>query len=280
MGRPSIVDDNTSVSKSFEYFDLGSNETKRRWVTYDDQETLAIKYSAVLAAGVGGVGIWTADATHRNTAQDTLRTAAAMWNAVPVLPTWLPSLLKTDDLCATGPACAAEALSLLVDWQLGFEHGPGNTTTGLAYRSATVPRATLLAKQAVALAPRSSVAATAHSTALLLNFSWAPAAAEAQRAVSLNASDTDALQWLTKVQTAQQDMGAALSTAEKAIALAPDDPSLAVNAGAVLYFMEEYAALRDKLLPVVQRLPKSVAAWDWLAMAYKGMGNYTLALES
>jgi tetratricopeptide (TPR) repeat protein len=194
--------------------------------------------------------------------------------------------LKTDDrilrapLCATGASCATEALSLLIEWQLGFEHGPGNTSTGTAYRAATVPRATVLAKQAVVLAPRSSVAATAHSTALLLGFEWAAAAAEAQRAVSLNATCTNALQWLSKIQTAQQDLGVALSTAEKALALAPDDPGLAVNAGAVLYFMEEYAALRDKLLPVVQRLPSNVAAWDWLAMAYKGLGNYTLALEA
>jgi len=97
-----------------------------------------------------------------------------------------------------------------VSWQYGFEHGPGNATTGAAYRAATMPRGAALAQRAVALAPRSSAAATAHSTALLLDFEWAAAAKEAQRAIALNASDTDALAWLTKIQTMQLDMGAAL----------------------------------------------------------------------
>eukprot|EP01052_Picozoa_sp_SAG31_P043012 SAG31_NODE_7026_length_1813_cov_2.015169_2_plen_173_part_00 len=52
-----------------------------------------------------------------------------------------------------------------------------------------------------------------------------------------------------------------------------------MSTGAVLYFMEEYSALRDKLLPVVQRTPTNVAAWDWLAMAHKGLGNYSGALS-
>ena len=60
-------------------------------------------------------------------------------------------------------------------------------------------------------------------------------------------------------------------TAEQAQALDPLNGGLAVSAGSVLYMMEEYAALRDKLLPVVKREPTNVGAWDWLAMAYKGL---------
>ena len=167
-----------------------------------------------------------------------------------------------------------------MSWQYGFEHGPGNATTGAAYRAATMPRGAALAQRAVALAPRSSAAATAHSTALLLDFDWAAAAKEAQRAIALNASDTDALAWLTKIQTMQLDMGAALRTAEQAQALDPLNGGLAVSAGSVLYMMEEYAALRDKLLPVVKREPTNVGAWDWLAMAYKGLKNYSAALDA
>eukprot|EP01052_Picozoa_sp_SAG31_P059597 SAG31_NODE_18877_length_619_cov_1.286538_1_plen_103_part_00 len=44
--------------------------------------------------------------------------------------------------CETGESCAEQALALLLPWQLGFEHGPGNETTGAAFRAATVPRAT------------------------------------------------------------------------------------------------------------------------------------------
>ena len=143
--------------------------------------------------------------------------------------------------CDTGASCAAASLALLLPWQLGFEHGPGNTTTGAAFRAATVPRATVLASRAVALDPQSATAAVARSTALLLDFQWAAAAAEADRAAALNRSDPAVLQWLTKIQTSQQQLAAALRTAEEAEALAPSDPGLAVNTAAVLYFMEEYA---------------------------------------
>lgn len=181
--------------------------------------------------------------------------------------------------CDTGGSCADQALALLLPWQLGFEHGPGNETTGAAFRAVTVPRSTMLARRAVALAPDSATAATAHSTALLLNFQWAAAAAEASRAAALNRSNPAVLQWLTKIQTSQLQMDVALRTAEEAESLAPSDPGLTVSTGAVLYFMEEYATLRDKLLPVVHLYPANVAAWDWLAMAYKGLGNFTRALS-
>jgi tetratricopeptide (TPR) repeat protein len=181
--------------------------------------------------------------------------------------------------CATADDCANEALALLLQWQLGFEHGPSNATTGAEFRAATVPKATVLAARAVQLDPHSATAATAHSTALLLNFKWAAAAAEANRAVALNRSDPAALAWLSKIQTSQQQLGIALQTAEQAEALAPTDPGFVVGTGAVLYFMEDYASLRDKLLPVVRRDPSNVAAWDWLAMAYKGLGNFTEALQ-
>jgi tetratricopeptide (TPR) repeat protein len=181
--------------------------------------------------------------------------------------------------CETGASCAEQALALLLPWQLGFEHGPGNETTGAAFRAATVPRATDLANRSVALAPHSAAAAVALSTTQLLNFQWAPAAAQANRAAALNRSDPAVLQWLTKIQTFQQQLDLALRTAEEAEALAPSDQGLIVSTGAVLYFMEEYSTLRDKLLPVVQQTPTNVAAWDWLAMAYKGLGNYSGALR-
>ena len=82
-GLPTVQFDRVSVSKRFEYFGMGPNNTRqRRRVTYDDEETLAIKYASVLRQGVGGIGLWTADATHRDQPNDSARTAAAMWSAV------------------------------------------------------------------------------------------------------------------------------------------------------------------------------------------------------
>ena len=104
---------------------------------------------------------------------------------------WDPQAHSTR--CATATSCADEALALLLPWQLGFEHGPGNATTGAAFRAATVPKATVLATRAVQLDPQSAKAATAHSTALLLGFNWTAAAAEANRAVALNRSDPAAV---------------------------------------------------------------------------------------
>jgi tRNA A37 threonylcarbamoyladenosine dehydratase len=43
---------------------------------------MAAKYAAVLEAGVGGVGMWTADATHRDSVVDTAVLAKEMWAVV------------------------------------------------------------------------------------------------------------------------------------------------------------------------------------------------------
>ena len=87
VGRPPITLHNDSVSKSFEYThhhdQQGANSMRqRRLVTFDDDETIKVKMAAVLAQGVGGVGVWTADTTHRISSIDTSHTAAAMWGAV------------------------------------------------------------------------------------------------------------------------------------------------------------------------------------------------------
>ena len=78
VGSPPIVFDNVSVSKYFDYVEGG----QRRRVTYDDADTMAVKYKAVLGAGAGGVGIWTADATHRDSVADTRTLAGEMWAGV------------------------------------------------------------------------------------------------------------------------------------------------------------------------------------------------------
>ena len=45
---------------------------------YDDPETLAHKYKAIKAAGVAGVGMWTADSAGSNAL-----TAESIWESVP-----------------------------------------------------------------------------------------------------------------------------------------------------------------------------------------------------
>eukprot|EP01043_Picozoa_sp_COSAG02_P101871 COSAG02_NODE_37903_length_436_cov_0.614243_1_plen_109_part_01 len=83
VGAPIIVSDHGSVYKHFDYWEGGINGSeKRRRVTYDDAETLRTKYAAVLQMGVGGVGMWTADATHRSNAVATVALAKQMWAAV------------------------------------------------------------------------------------------------------------------------------------------------------------------------------------------------------
>lgn len=84
-GNPTIVLHEDSVCKSFDYIEHNSSSGAVMWrrrVTYDDNETLHRKYSAVLAQGVGGVGIWTADASHRYRPSDTRVLAASMWESV------------------------------------------------------------------------------------------------------------------------------------------------------------------------------------------------------
>ena len=54
----------------------------------DDAETLTAKYAAIKAAGVRGVGMWTADCAGNNASD-----AAALWGSIPkpvvrTLPAW------------------------------------------------------------------------------------------------------------------------------------------------------------------------------------------------
>lgn len=85
VGSPHVKFDNVSVSRYFDYVD-GDNSSKyfghRRRVTYDDAGTIGVKYAAVLATGLGGIGIWTADATHRDNADSTKDLAREMWAVV------------------------------------------------------------------------------------------------------------------------------------------------------------------------------------------------------
>ena len=66
---PTLHLDTPSASKRFDY--TNHTEGKKHRVWFDDDETLAIKYRAVLDAGVAGIAMWTADATHRAGPSDT-----------------------------------------------------------------------------------------------------------------------------------------------------------------------------------------------------------------
>ena len=66
---PTLHLDTASASKHFDY--VNHTEGKKHRVWFDDDETLSIKYRAVLDAGVAGIAMWTADATHRVGPSDT-----------------------------------------------------------------------------------------------------------------------------------------------------------------------------------------------------------------
>lgn len=181
--------------------------------------------------------------------------------------------------CATGPACAALAQVHFTDWMYGFERGPDNETSGLAYRAGAMAGGKALAARAVELAPACSVCAVAQSTALLLDWAWDDATAFARRATALNASEPLAWAWLSKVLTGPQlDLDGALAAARTAERLAPSQLGYAVGTGAVLYFRREFGALRSSMLALLSRQPENVAAWDWLAMAHKGLGDYNASI--
>jgi spore germination protein YaaH len=72
-----------NVSIFIKWFDYVNTTTKQRHrVTFDDPETLARKYKALLNAGVAGVGAWTIAATQRQDVKRTKWAADAMWKAV------------------------------------------------------------------------------------------------------------------------------------------------------------------------------------------------------
>jgi hypothetical protein len=110
VGAPPIVFDPITVSKRFDYLEEvnSSRHTQRRRVTYDDVDTLQAKYAAVLRAGVGGVGLWTADATHRDTELDTAALAKEMWASVrnAAAAEVTPTQKLSSSLAARAPAPA------------------------------------------------------------------------------------------------------------------------------------------------------------------------------
>jgi hypothetical protein len=65
----------SSVTKVLNYRNA-SGTLHQLW--YDDAETLTRKYAAIKAAGVGAIGMWTADATNNASV------ATALWDAVPL----------------------------------------------------------------------------------------------------------------------------------------------------------------------------------------------------
>ena len=72
--------DNQSKSNVFEYVDESGT---RHQVWYESPQSLHIKYSAFLRAGVAGVGMWIGSDFHRGDAHKSQAAAAQMWAAVP-----------------------------------------------------------------------------------------------------------------------------------------------------------------------------------------------------
>ena len=80
VGAPPVTYDQISV---FKWFDFVNTSTKQRHrVSYDDGETLLVKYKALLQAGVAGVGAWTIAATQRRAEAATEAASRQMWAAV------------------------------------------------------------------------------------------------------------------------------------------------------------------------------------------------------
>eukprot|EP01043_Picozoa_sp_COSAG02_P026969 COSAG02_NODE_1569_length_11894_cov_51.145994_9_plen_1216_part_00 len=80
MGSPSVTYD---TSAQYKWFDYTNQTTRQRHrVSFDDPETLLVKYKALLEAGVAGVGAWTIAATQRSSAAATEVASQQMWRAV------------------------------------------------------------------------------------------------------------------------------------------------------------------------------------------------------
>jgi spore germination protein YaaH len=80
VGAPPVTYDQTSVFKWFDYVNASTKQRHR--VSFDDHDTLVVKYKALLQAGVAGVGAWTIAATQRRTEAATEAASRQMWAAV------------------------------------------------------------------------------------------------------------------------------------------------------------------------------------------------------
>ena len=80
VGAPPVTYDQISVCKWFDYVNASTKQRHR--VSYDDAETLLVKYKALLRVGVAGVGAWTIAATQRQTEAATEAASRQMWAAV------------------------------------------------------------------------------------------------------------------------------------------------------------------------------------------------------
>jgi spore germination protein YaaH len=80
VGAPPVTYDHYSVFKWFDYVNASTKQRHR--VSYDDADTLLVKYQALLRAGVAGVGAWTIAATQRHTEAATEAASRQMWAAV------------------------------------------------------------------------------------------------------------------------------------------------------------------------------------------------------
>jgi spore germination protein YaaH len=80
VGAPPVTYDQTSVFKWFDYVNASTKQRHR--VSYDDADTLLVKYKALLQVGVAGVGAWTIAATQRKTEVATEAASHQMWAAV------------------------------------------------------------------------------------------------------------------------------------------------------------------------------------------------------
>ena len=187
------------------------------------------------------------------------------------------STQRENCTCDTAANCTQRASDLFYTWMMGFELGPGNETTGSAFRAATYPDGACAAARAVKLAPNSSDAAVVMTQAFLLDFQFERAMDAAHRAVRLNASSPQAWNWLSKAQTAMLQLDAAHRSAATAVRL---DPNAEISLGGVLYMQRRWDDLRKSCLHIVARQPTNIWGWDWLGMAYVGLGENERSLAA
>lgn len=80
IGRPPVTYNKIVQYKWFEFTNRTTEQRHR--VSFDDPETLLVKYTALLKAGVAGVGAWTIAATQRSSIAATQSASKDMWQAV------------------------------------------------------------------------------------------------------------------------------------------------------------------------------------------------------
>jgi len=112
-----------------------------------------------------------------------------------------------------------------------------------------------------------------------LDWQWQDAATELKRAIELDSTNLSARHWYSLWLMAMMQVDEAMAQSDIIMSL-DDNNEFRVGRASMHYFLQEYGAMKVLMQAEIEANPTLPWPYDWLGMAYNGLGEHEKALDT